>query len=56
MIDKLAPDPSKRLIVKLPVKDNIKPENSDLRDNNLDRLVTVASGLPAYTSSPLIGT
>ncbi len=55
-MDQLAPDPIKSLIVKLPMKDSIRPESPDLRRSNLDHLATVASGLPTYTTTSSLGT
>ena len=52
---KIAPEPSKSLIVKLPAKKAIKPESPNLRRDDLDDLATVASGLPAYTNTSSIG-
>ena len=51
----IAPEPSKSLIVKLPAKKAIKPESPNLARDNLDNLATVASGLPAYTSTSTMG-
>ena len=50
----IAPEPVKSLIVKLPAKKTIKPESPNLGRNDLDHLATVASGLPAYTSTSAI--
>ena len=51
-----APEPVKSLIVKLPANRTIKPEASNLGRNDLDHLATVASGLPAYSSTSSIDT
>ena len=49
----IAPEPAKSLVVNFPAKKAIKPEDSDLGGNNLDRL---ASGHPTYTGSSSVGT
>ena len=51
-----APEIAKSLIIKLPAKKPIKSESSNLVRDNLDRLSTVASGLPTYTSTSSIET
>ena len=50
----IAAEPVKSLIVKLPAKKTIKPESPNLGKNDLDHLATVASRLPAYTSTSAI--
>ena len=55
-VPQLAPEPIKSLIVKLPAKKTIKPEDSNLGRNDFDHPATMPSGLPAYTSDSSIDT